>query len=315
MVAGALVLLAGPVDVGKSIVTLTIAAQVTRGTLPGVLFGQPRSVVICASEDSWAHVIAPRLLVAGADLDRVYRADVTHPSGLRGELSLPADLRELEDAIREHDVALVILDPLLSRIGTKLDSHKDAEVRQALEPLVRVADRTGAAILGIIHFRKTDGSVVDRIMASTAFVAVARLVLAVIPDAEDRGRAFLGVAKSNLGPKPPVLSYRIQTAAAAPGITAGRLVWEGEDPRSIEDLASLGSARAHTATADASEWLAELLSDGPLLSADIKDLSRSLGHSDATLRRAAHRVGVVVSSEGWPRVTRWALPTKEEAAE
>ena len=40
----------------------------------------------------------------------------------------------------EIDALLILLDPVMSRIDTKLDTHKDAEVRMALEPLVKLAE-------------------------------------------------------------------------------------------------------------------------------------------------------------------------------
>src|SRR5690349_3618283 len=69
---GALTLLAGREGIGKSTVAYALAAQITRGTLPGRYADQPRAVAVCATEDSWEHTISPRLVAAGADLDRVF---------------------------------------------------------------------------------------------------------------------------------------------------------------------------------------------------------------------------------------------------
>jgi len=70
------------------------------------------------------------------------------------------------------DAALILLDPLLSRLDSSLDSHKDAEVRIALEPLVALADRSAAAVLGLIHVNKSGGQdPLDIVMGSRAFAA------------------------------------------------------------------------------------------------------------------------------------------------
>jgi len=45
--------LAGREGIGKSSIAIAIAAQITRGQLPGVYFGEPRAVIIAATEDSW----------------------------------------------------------------------------------------------------------------------------------------------------------------------------------------------------------------------------------------------------------------------
>src|SRR5487761_1516469 len=148
---GALTLLAGREGIGKSIAGCEKAARITRGQLPGAYLGVPKAVIICATEDSWEHTIVPRLMAAGADLDRIFRADVTTSDGGETSLSLPTDLLGLERVIDDNDVALVLLDPLMSRLDDGLDTHRDAEVRRALEPLVAVAERTNASVLALIH--------------------------------------------------------------------------------------------------------------------------------------------------------------------
>ena len=80
--------------------------------------------------------------------------------------------------MREVGAALILLDPLMSRLDAKLDTHKDAEVRLALEPLVSIANSTGAAILGLIHLNKSlSTDPLTMLMGSRAFAAVARAVL------------------------------------------------------------------------------------------------------------------------------------------
>ena len=73
--------------------------------LKGVYFGQPRSVLVAATEDSWEHTIVPRLMAAGADLTRVYRVDVVAPDGVPLTLSLPVDVTAMEQRARDVDAA------------------------------------------------------------------------------------------------------------------------------------------------------------------------------------------------------------------
>ena len=73
-------------------------------------------------------------MAAGADMDRVFRVEVeAHGESMR--LTLPVDLGALAVVIRENDVAIVSMDPLMTLIGAKLDTYKAHEVRRALEPL------------------------------------------------------------------------------------------------------------------------------------------------------------------------------------
>jgi len=60
---------------------------VTRGTLAGSLIR--RGVIYVAVEDSWKSTIVPRLMAAGADLHRVYRAEVRTAEDDTVSLSLP----------------------------------------------------------------------------------------------------------------------------------------------------------------------------------------------------------------------------------
>ena len=58
---GALVLGPGREGIGKSLFCAWLAAHVTRGQLPGIYYGRPRSVVYAATEDSWERTIASRV--------------------------------------------------------------------------------------------------------------------------------------------------------------------------------------------------------------------------------------------------------------
>src|SRR5690242_10822264 len=86
---GTLALIGGREGIGKSICAYTLGAMITRGKLAGVYEGTPRSVIVAASEDSWEHTIVPRLMAAGADLERVFRVDVVTMDAIDTALSLP----------------------------------------------------------------------------------------------------------------------------------------------------------------------------------------------------------------------------------
>ncbi len=142
----------------------------------------------------------PRLMAAGADLDKVLRIDVTTADGVETSLVLPRDMTGLENLIVAENVALVLLDPPMSRLDAGLDSHKDSEVRQALEPLTKIADRTGSAFVGLIHVNKSGSTdPLTGIMGSRAFAAVARSVLYAMTDSDDETLRHLGLPKNNLG--------------------------------------------------------------------------------------------------------------------
>lgn len=313
-----LALLGGREGIGKSICAYTLAAMITRGRLPGVFEGTPRAVIVAATEDSWEHTIVPRLMAADADLERAFRVDIVTTEMVDTTLSLPRDIPALEDAIVEQHGALVLLDPMISRLDTSLDSHKDAEVRVALEPLVSLADRSGATVLGLIHVNKSASTdALTTLMGSRAFAAVARSVLFVMPDPDDDTLRLLGTPKNNLGRTDlPTLSFKIggvKVAETLEGeVWTGKLEWLGECDRSIRDAleASAEAIGDKTATSEAADWLSDFLTDqgGTAESASIKAAGKQAGHSADALKRARRQLRIASDSRGFPRRTYWILP-------
>lgn len=318
---GTMALLGGREGVGKSTVGYTIAADITRGRLEGRYTGVPKSVLVAATEDSWEHTIVPRLMAAGADLDRVFRTEVVKvDTGVYIGLQLPRDLGTLGEAVTKTDSVLVLLDPLMSRLDSQLDSHKDSEVRIALEPLVRMADETGAAVLGLIHVNKsTSTDPLTTLMASRAFAAVARSVLFVMTDPDDDTEQIrlLGQPKNNLGRTDlPTLTFSIDSAKVLDTddgeVWTGRLNWIGEREVSIREALESASetSDARSATGEAAEWLRDHLTSlgGTDDSASIKAAGARAGHALSTLKRARTRIKVKAESCGFPRRTFWTLP-------
>lgn len=320
---GSLALIAGREGIGKSTLAYTLAAELTKGILPGVHHGQPKSVIVAATEDSWEHTIVPRLLAAGADLDRIFRVDVTTALGHETDLSLPRDLTALEHAVERVDAGMILLDPLMSRLASSLDSHKDADVRRALEPITALGHRTGAAVVGLIHLSKAAGTdPLSLVMGSRAFAAVARAVIFVMKDPDDEELRLVGQPKNNLGRTDlPTLSFRIEGKHVADTddgpVWTGALKWDAESARSINDaLADTATdPDDRTAAEDAAEWLSDYLegNGGTAPSIDCKRLGKIAGHSESAVKRARQRLRIASTSQGFPRTTYWTLPGTQSA--
>lgn len=332
MPLGGLTLLGGREGIGKSTWAYRLVAMLSVGKLPGSFFGEPRAVVVAAGEDAWAQTVVPRLAAAGADLDRVFRVDVVQPDGGVDGLSLPEDTAGLTELCHRERVALVLLDPLMSAVSGKLDTHKDAEVRKALSPLSRLADEAQVGVLGLIHVNKTQGSdLLTRLMGSRAFTAVARSVLVCHKEdnAEELGagsESFLfGQAKNNLGKKVQH-SYRYSIEGARVGYDAelqqpvfsSRIRIEEIVTGGIDDQVAASEAPRRMervnegASAAAQSWLTSHLEAFGAVDADtarpsklIKEAAAAVGHSAATLKRVAVGVAAVTQMEG--KTTGWFL--------
>ena len=97
---------------------------------------------------------AARLVAAGADMRRVHFIDGI--TGSEGEAFDPGrDMLLLEATVEALPAArLLILDPIVSAVVG--ESHKGAEVRRSLQPVVALGQRLSCAVLGITHFSKVD---------------------------------------------------------------------------------------------------------------------------------------------------------------
>ena len=149
-----LTLIAGEPDLGKSTLSLDIAAQWSRGEAPGDWIGKPTHVVLATCEDSAATTIHPRLTVAGADLSRVHAISVIRQD-TETPLTIPEDIEPLERTMTECQAKVLIIDPVMGHLGD-VDSYKDQNIRKALAPLAQLADRLDAVVLGIMHLNKRD---------------------------------------------------------------------------------------------------------------------------------------------------------------
>ena len=313
--SGSLGLFAGREGTGKSSFLIWLSAKITTAALPGAICG-PRAVIYVAVEDSWKYTIVPRLMAAGADLSLVYRAEVQVIEGDTVSLSLPADNRLLEEAITDRNVALVALDPLMSAISDQLDTHVNRQVRQALDPLARLADRTSAVIAGIAHFNKSAGTDASALVTgSGAFKDVARFIFAFAADL-DGGQQVITQTKNSLGRSDlPSLAYRIISATVPTGkgdANVGRFILDGPSERSVQDIliAQLGTAGERDEKTRAEDYLRKALAAGPRRSKEVEEEARQAhGITPRTLDRARSVLRIPAKKHG----TDWwiSLPEHE----
>ncbi|KAB2937985.1 MAG: AAA family ATPase [Phycisphaerae bacterium] len=313
---GKLTLLCGDPGLGKSFITLDLAARVSSGTswpdLP-LLPNSPGNVALLSAEDDLADTIRPRLDAAGADAARIVAIQAVRRVLVTGQtqdtyFDLTEDLPALEAAIRDTpDSRMVIIDPLTAYLGNT-DSHKNAEVRAVLAKLFELAARTRVAVLAVTHLNKASTlPAIYRAMGSLAFVAAARAVWAVVRDENDesgRRRLFVPV-KNNLGADETGLAYALEPAGAA-----ARVVWEHGAVNIRADDALCGKRKA-TARGDAAEFVVATLraNGGDMLSDDLSAAAEVEGISERTLRRARQRVAESYKERG--RGGRWRCKLKD----
>jgi hypothetical protein len=306
---GKITVLDGDPGNGKSVITTDLAARLSVGRrFPD---GQPceaAGVVIMNAEDGLADTIRPRLDAAGGDASRVLSL-ATVPVGDHGDerhLTIPEDIPIIQAGIERVGAKLVIIDPLMAYLSGNSNAHKDQDVRRALAPLARMAERTGAALL-VRHLNKAQGgNALYRGGGSIGIIGAARSGLLVGVHPEDEQMRVLAGQKSNLSPMPDSLAYRIATAANE----AARIEYAGTTEAKADTLLRTPQdAEERSALGEAIRFLRDELSEGPMWAKAVKDCARKLEISEGTLKRAKGALGVQSAKEGEEGWT-WHLPGK-----
>jgi hypothetical protein len=315
---GKLNLVDGDPGTGKSAMTTDLAARVTVGKpWPDKAECVAGGVVILSAEDGIADTIRPRFDAAGGDPTKaVALSTVPDAEGNERQIAIPDDLSIMEAAIERVGALLVIVDPLMAFLAGDVNSHRDQDVRRALAPLARLAERTGAAVVVVRHLNKGQGgNALYRGGGSIGITGAARSGLLVAKHPEDEDRRVLAPIKSNLAA--PARSLVFGLEAAEDG--AVRVNWRGESSLNAEALLSAAvDPEERSALSEAQEFLGEVLADGPQPATGVRQEAESAGHAKRTLERARRAIGVASERRGEPgkrgRGTwYWSLPTVKAA--
>ena len=290
---GMLSLWAGPPKVGKSYVSLSMAAGVSRGAAAphGSIPDKPASVILMSAEDDPARTIVPRLNAAGADLSRIHILESVVLAGANEALpSLRTDMAQIAAAAgRLRDCRLIVIDPVSAYLGG-VDDHRNAEVRGILSPLKAMAERLNAAVVLLSHLSKSgSANAQQRVIGSIAYVGACRANFLFVKDREDpTGRRVLMLDNGgNLAPPAPTLAYSIEDPGEGP-----RVVWL-DAPLSItaEEALAADQAACQVGVAaperrEAEGWLREVLGSGPVSAKEIEAAAREAGFAIRTVNRA-----------------------------
>lgn len=312
---GKMVLKAGSPGTGKTTLAMDMAATVTTGgNWPDGTTSERGSVVVWSGEDDPADTLIPRLLAGAADLSRVhFVVDAIGPDGPRPfdpARDMPLLLQQVE---RLGDVCLIIVNPIVSAVAG--DSHKNAEVRRGLQPLVDLAAKIGACLIGITHFTKGTGGrdTTERVTGSLAFAALARVVIATAKDAQ-AGDSIITRSKSNIGPDGGGFRYHLEQVDIAmhPGLSASRVVWgEAVEGNARELITEMEGPQGNEKPDDAASWLLSLLSVSPMRAAEVYDYGAKKGFNEKKLQRTLKKIGGITEKSAFQGAWWWKLPGGE----
>lgn len=320
---GKMTLLVGHPGVGKSFLSLYMAAQVSSGRAWVDTFGgeKPGSVIVLTAEDDPGDTVSVRLIASKADMAKVYEIQgIRTEGGMRGLYNLTKDMPVLIRAIQEiGDVRLVVIDPISAYMEGK-NENKNAEVREYLNPLIQIASIGNLAIVGITHMNKNaDLTPGQRVLGSTGFLAAARAAWLVQLDKNNSERRLFVPLKGNLSENPNGLAYRLMSRSVQTekGLAPSAYCAFESDPVyfTAEELLApdKGSPGRPGKRETAGDWLWNYLSDGPKLWTDIKQAGEKAEYKEKTLKRAKKDNNIQSICSYNPETGKndweWALPT------
>ena len=282
---GKLSVLQGNPGEGKTYFAMHLAAACTNGKLlPNMERMEPFNVIYQTAEDGLGDTVKPRLIEAGADLDRVLVIDDS-------EVQLTLSDERIEKAIIENNARLVIIDPIQAYLGADVDMNRANEVRPIFMRLGQVAQRTGCAILLIGHLNKAAGmQSLQRGLGSIDIAAAVRSVMFIGKLKHDPTMRILTHEKSSLAPPGVSLAFSLGNE--------GGFRWVGEYDITADEMLSGIEPQRETKTQQAKDLICTLLAGGKqVLSEDIDKAALERGIPGRTVRDAKRELGDALKSK------------------
>jgi hypothetical protein len=317
---GKITIIDGDPDNGKSSITVDWAARVSRGMpFPGeTQKRQARCVVMMCGEDDLSDTLVPRLDAAGADRARIVTLALAKDiEGMPLPLSFPDDLNRIRDAVIKTKAALVVIDPFMAFLSTRIQSHNDASVRQATTPLAHLMGELRCAAVLVRHLNKNSGetNALYRGGGTVGLGGAARSVLMVAPHPSgDPQEKVLARVKNNLTAQRSAIGYRLEVSPTDPDHPVVK--WLSEVDVDTNALLGKRDARKEAPLRDECETVIhELLKDGPMPAKEITGLLRERDFTNSTIRNAAEKIGVekhAIYKDGKVEHWEWRLPDIEE---
>jgi putative DNA primase/helicase len=287
---GKLIVLCGDPGLGKSFLTMKIAALVSRGgpwpsVLGGETSGEPGSAIILSAEDDPADTIKPRLMAMGADLTKcLMHEGFVNQSDKLFDFVLGQSANHMRAlAGSAPDVKLVVVDPVSAYVG-ETDTYNNAQVRAMLRPLSEMANEYGITVILVTHMKKGQTEkAIHRAMGSLAFTAAARVVLGVTKDKGDSEIRVVTTIKSNLSKDTRAINFQIKE---------GRVVFQ-EFYENNADEPEDAESRENAATI--CQELVERIKgspDGLLAATDAKAIWEAAGVSESAVNMKKKRFGI-----------------------
>ena len=303
---GKITLMTADPGIGKTFLSLYLAAQVSTGRpFYGEAIGRaPAVAVYQTAEDGIADTIKPRLESMHPNFDKIYVYNEISEG-----LSLSDD-RTIEQIMKDLNPLLMIFDPLQAYLGAQIDMNRANQVRPVLGRIGALAEKYNCAVIFITHHSKaSQNAALYRALGSMDIPAVARsmLILGKDPDPEKPQGVIMCHEKSSLGEHGKSIKFEI-----APQL--GGVVFGGYSDLKADDILNAPKATRNKPSKKRDALIDDILDlfDGRdyIRIPKLKDLCEKLECSQNTLYRARDELGIqsIFKGYGEDKVTYWLMP-------
>ena len=300
---GLLSMLSGDPGVGKSYITIDIAAAVTMGRVPYTgKICYPANVLYLSKENDPEHSVKKRFRLAEGDSNRFFilEGSKSSNSGQTNQVTL-SDVSILDGAINKYKARFVIVDPIQSYLGAEVDMFRSNQTRPLLDEVAALAKKHKCCILIVRHFTKARAGRAIHSGAGTGdLTGVVRSEMHAGHAANDPTQKAFLIAKTNVATLGQALAYTIEEG--------DRFEWLGASELTAMDLQAPESNEEKGKVDEAKEFLLTILAGGAQPSQTVKSKAKEEGISEAALRRARTKLKVVVDKLGGGG-SNWKLPS------
>ena len=299
-------MLVGDPGAGKSTLIRALVSSLSTGKGPFPV-DKPTATLFLAWEDDVSSGILPHVVACGGDASRVHLLREVRDD--HGDTALWTPTPDHIDLLRDYltgfqEVRLVVVDVLSSLLAMGgVDSTGAEEVRRVLDPLHRLGQETGVAILLVHHQNKRVGEkALTRVAGSVQVTGTARLVWLLAADPQDPSLRRLAAVKSNLPGRSQGFAFRevatdreqffqrvkqmgLKAPSNLPECLLRRLEVVDTAPVSVEDLTARA---AEPASATHTRWLMTALAAnaGEIASVELSRLAGTEGIGERSLEAA-----------------------------
>ncbi len=253
------------------------------------------------TNESLPETIRRRFKAMGGDLTRLFiLTGATDSKGRPVNLTLE-NITELEQAVIRSRAKLLVVDPLQSFLGARVNMNQANETRPLLDGLSALADKHNLAVIVIRHLRKDgSGHSSGAALGSIDITAKFRTEYLVGKMPDGSGQQVLAHLKFGELQQQPSLELKIEGKNAE-----GTMVWKGVTPVTAQQLLAPEQTDRPKKSDDAAEYLIDALKNG---ARDSKEIEKNSPVSRATLYRAAVALGVKMEGDKKNVKRLWSMP-------